>query len=94
MKYSVEDVKRLVPEEGLQKIILEWKIKPSMPLPPFYVALLTTRRQLELAREALSDAREVLDVGGARHVLGVDKAMALIKKVDHTLDTIKKEGES
>ncbi len=35
--------------------------------------------------EALKDAREVLDLGGARHVLGVDKAMTLIKKVDEAL---------
>jgi hypothetical protein len=40
---------------------------------------------MKLALEALKDAREVLDLGGARHVLGTDKAMALVARVDQAI---------
>jgi len=41
--------------------------------------------RMKLALEALKDAREVLDLGGARHVVGTDKAMALITRVDQAI---------
>jgi len=41
--------------------------------------------RVKLALEALKDAREVLDLGGARHVVGTDKAIALITRVDQAI---------
>jgi hypothetical protein len=44
---------------------------------------------------ALKDAREILDLGGARHVMGVDRSMALIAKIDQVLtkaEAEKREG--
>jgi len=41
--------------------------------------------RVKLVLEALKDAREVLDLGGARHVLGTDKAMALVARVDQAI---------
>lgn len=102
MTYTIEDVKRLVPEakepwsNGLEvHITIGHKTHGSDS--DWGRALLTTRRKLELAREALEGAKKMLDTSlneGGMMPIELSELQRPLRKIDDALDAINKEGEA
>lgn len=94
MTFTIEDVKRLVPEATWNDGLVYWVIDGHVVEDSVLLILLTTRRQLEIAREGLGIIcfNDVNPKTSDITPLARQRRMAKI--ANDTLESIKKVGES